>query len=510
METQSVHNGSRRSARFAAIQLLLAAAAGCAAPGNDAVDETQGAVTTNVSVVGHIAIGSGVAAPGITVNLAGGLNKTAVTDSNGNFLFQVPPGSYSLKPLKAGATFTPDVVNLNSLAADRIQDFTCSGTCAGGQVVVAAKELVITDPTVIGDPRAQNETDGPWSFRFLMEQMAPANTDPADFVEAWLSQFTTANGNTAVNGFPIDNRDKELLRDFWPKTPNGKVDLSKAPFRLLAIMNRIDLHATTNGEARFIFGAFDRNAAEGQEAGLTMSVIFEYGLPAADVNTHATLTRKSWASKFHALGAQSFGAGYGAALQAVTDLFTRRGTSPGKPGSSSINQVRTNEIVMGNGNPWQLREFHLDSALGLRISTTAATPADGAVSASNPANQILVSYINGSAALIHGGYASVPTTILGGQSTEFFSWTFDPPVNEASRHAFAGQTCNGCHNSETNGLNTGSFYHVAPNIDPGTDGTGRLSPFIKNFEIPRRAAFLQNVLDCSNSSCSVGGEPVFL
>jgi hypothetical protein len=510
METQSVPIVCRGSARLAAIQLVLATAAGCAPPGNDAAEETRGAVTSNVSVVGHIALGSGVAAPGITVNLAGGQNKTAITDSNGNFLFQVPPGSYSLKPLKAGATFTPDVVNLNSLAADRIQDFTCSGSCTGGPVVVAAKELVITDPTVTGDPRAQNETDGPWSFRFLMEQMAPANTDPADFVEAWLDQFTTANGNTAVNGFPIDNRDKELLRVFWPKTANGKVDLSRAPFRLLAIMNRIDLHATTNGEARFIYGAFDRTAPQGAEPGITMSMIFEFGLPSQDVNSHATLTRKSWASKFHALGTQPFGPSYGAALQAVTDLFTRRGTSPDKPGSSSINQVRTNEIAMGNGNPWQLREFHLDGALGLRIATTAATPADGAVSASNPANQVLVSYINGSAALIHGGYASVPTTILGGQATESFSWAFDPPVDEASRHAFAGQTCNGCHNSETNGLQISSFYHVSPIIEGGADGTDRVSSFIKDFEIPRRAAFLQNVLGCSGSSCSVGGEPVFL
>jgi hypothetical protein len=40
------------------------------------------------------------------------------------------------------------------------------------------------------------------------------------------------------------------------------------------------------------------------------------------------------------------------------DLLTRRNTSPEKPGGSSINQVRTNEIVLSTKGPWQLRELH--------------------------------------------------------------------------------------------------------------------------------------------------------
>ena len=42
-----------------------------------------------------------------TVTLAGAQQQTLVTDANGAFRFQVPPGSYSLRPSKAGATFTP-------------------------------------------------------------------------------------------------------------------------------------------------------------------------------------------------------------------------------------------------------------------------------------------------------------------------------------------------------------------------------------------------------------------
>ena len=40
---------------------------------------------------------------------------------------------------------------------------------------------------------------------------------------------------------------------------------------------------------------------------MLMTVIFEYGLPTKDAGTGATLTRKSWASKFHALGSKAFG-----------------------------------------------------------------------------------------------------------------------------------------------------------------------------------------------------------
>jgi hypothetical protein len=55
---------------------------------------------------------------------------------------------------------------------------------------------------------------------------------------------------------------------------------------------------------------------------------------------------------------------------------------------------------------WQMREFHLSSVsnvLGLRIVTTALTPADSAVNTGTPENTALVNYINGQSVLIHGG-----------------------------------------------------------------------------------------------------------
>jgi hypothetical protein len=496
--------------------VAIAAAIGCADATQTEIDEpterVQGAVVTNVSIVGRIGLAGLQATPGITVRLNGSLQRTVVTDSNGAYRFDVPPGSYSVSASKAGASFTPSVVNLNNLNASVIQDFTCAGSCSGTTAVVANKELVITDPTVLNDARASNATNGAWSFRFLISQMAPAGTDPADFAAAWLSQFEIPNGT--VNGFPLDVRFTQAVRNAWPLTANGKLDMSRAPFRLISIVNRMDLHANSNGEGRFVYGFVDQNGFAS-----SMTVIFEYGLPTRDITNGATLTRKSWAQKFHALGTRTFGAQYNAALQAVTDLFTRRNTSPLKPGGNSINQVRSNEIVMGG--PWQMREFLLNTTggpLALRVSTTGMTPADVAgTNVGSPENVALANYINADAVLIHGAYASVPTSLLSGQSNESFFWnSFSVPVNAASRHDFAGQTCNGCHFSEVNHpqtgalLNTGGFYQIAPFDDFSADGTQRLAPFIKDFEIPRRVKYMQNILTCTGSACSPGAEAIFL
>jgi hypothetical protein len=515
----------KRQSKLVTLSLALAAAAatttttaGCdgtdatatATGEDDATQQIQSAVTANLSIVGRVALPGLLATPGITVRLTGAQQQTLVTDANGAFRFQVPPGSYSLRPSKTGATFTPDVVNLNNLSASVIQDFTCAGACGGTTAVVANKELVITDPTVLNDARASNASNGPWSFRFMIEQMTPVGTDPADFAAAWLATFEF---DGFVNGFRVFPRNATSIRLQWPTTANGKLDMSKAPFKLISIVNRMDLHAGSNGEGRFVYGLFDLDGN-----GMLMTVIFEYGLPAKDPNTGATLTRKSWASKFHALGSKAFGAPYNAALQSVTDLFTRRNTSPLKPGGNSINQVRSNEIQ--TGLPWQLREFHLDASggpLALRLSTTGNTPADEANRPEESENDVLSSYINTDAVLIHGAYTAVPLAITGATAGSQFFWNrFNVPVDERARHDFAGQTCNGCHFAEVNHpqtgapLNTQGFYQIAPINDTSADGTARLAPFIKDFEIPRRTKYMQNILTCSGSGCSPGAEATFL
>src|SRR5919106_3421003 len=116
------------------------------------------------------------------------------------------------------------------------------------------RELFIVDPSVVLDSRASSASNGPWSFRRLVAQLAGPGTDPAAFVEAWLRSMRT----TSLNGFPLEDRlgvEAFLAAgtSAWPRTPSGGLDLSRSPFRLLAIVNRLDLSERGHGEARFVF-----------------------------------------------------------------------------------------------------------------------------------------------------------------------------------------------------------------------------------------------------------------
>src|SRR2546430_17596038 len=51
--------------------------------------------------------------------------------------------------------------------------------------VVPFAELVIVDASVVRGAHASSAANGHWSFRWLMEQMAPIGADPADFAAGW-------------------------------------------------------------------------------------------------------------------------------------------------------------------------------------------------------------------------------------------------------------------------------------------------------------------------------------
>lgn len=493
----------------------LVAATGCARSDTGAASATeqqQAALGATVRIAGHLANSGNISVAGVPIVLAGSQQAVAITDAEGDFLFSVPAGSYSLRPTESGAAFTPDVVNLNNLGADAFQAFACTAGCDVPSSIVPGKELVITDLSVTTDARTSDASDGPWSFRSLMEQMTPSGMDPADFLEAWINQFRSAPppNETLVNGFPVDNRNADVLRLFWPKRADGKVDPANTPFRLRAIVNRADMHAATNGEVRFVFGVVD--AADPFQLEQSMAIIFEYDLPAVDPTTRAALTRGSWVAKFHALDGKTFGADYNPALQAVTDLFTRRGTGPGRPNGSSLINLRSNEVMM-DPNPcecfgkWQLRAFRLVDGGTLQLSTTPQNPDDTAHDVTTAANATLTSYLNSQGVPIRAGFGTVPAAVIGGQATAALFWNaFSAPVDPVVQHAFAGQTCGGCHLTEINGQNVDDLFHVSGLTN--FDGTSRLSPFETTIEIPRRAIFAQHQLACTGSACAVGAEAI--
>jgi hypothetical protein len=336
-------------------------------------------------------------------------------------------------------------------------------------------ELVIRDLSVVEDPcrttwapkvACDPNAVGIWTFGFLMSRMAGSQT-PSAFVARWLSTFETPQ---MVNGSAIPARTgiRQQLIDPWLKTsgcPAGAplvgvgscaLDLKKAPFRLLAIVNRIDLAgtnfgATEPGEGRFVFGAV--NPATGAPHSAT--VILEYKLP-------SFRDALDWALVWHELSEHPIGSPeYLDALSIITDEFTMRFAEPGNPNQgSSIGQVRTNEIQYGPG--WKLREYTLqDAGLGpdqfrLLPTTTKQTPRDNL----NGSAQLDAWLVNNQQAILDLSH-QVPNNLLAGETTASFAWKNGGsagPIAPMTRHLFGFSTCNGCHSQETGA----SFLHIGP------------------------------------------------
>jgi hypothetical protein len=230
-----------------------------------------------------------------------------------------------------------------------------------------------------------------------------------------------------------------------------------------------------------------------------------YALPA----TTAYPNRQAWAARFHALGAIPFGAAYNAALQAITDSVVRTGTllsTAENPRGSTLVALSINEAF--GSSPFQLRQLRPlpDPVRGQRelvVSTVDQSP-DTSLNAMNGA---LPAFLNANAALVQGGFAVLPTALLGMQSSALnppVLWSFPGVTSEPLRHAFAGQTCAGCHSSE---VPAGPFtiFHVIPYNGPSSPST---SGWVTIVDLPRRVSFLQNQLTCSGATCALGGEPM--
>ena len=87
---------------------------------------------------------------------------------------------------------------------------------------------------------------GVWSFGYLMEQMAntpETGVTGAQFTREWLDSWTS---DTVVNGWTVEatatcRRRFSTTGSPRAAAPGKPLDLSRAPFKLLAIVNRIDL-----------------------------------------------------------------------------------------------------------------------------------------------------------------------------------------------------------------------------------------------------------------------------
>lgn len=410
-----------------------------------------------------------------------------------------------------------------------------------------SKTLMITDLSVVQDPERTfdicgnvGNPDGAWTFKTLMTNMAnqsATSMDPADFVENWLQTWNVPH---TINTFPVPARTNINARVLnpWPRI-GGKLDLDRAPMRLLAIVNRVDLRNSAArsfgyggsseipvdaGEGRFVFGVVDRNVNGGCSK-MEFTVILEYKVP---INQCSAI--RSYAQQWSALGNITLGsAAFNPALQAITDQFTLAGVGgPTKPNGSAINQIRTNEIALvgysglpadldpaslelrkqisasaisiPRGGPWELREFKL--RLGdndLHIVSTQRTPHRTLNSTA-----LLANYINANTTSILNGTNVFPViwatqpfltgSTINSSVADSTVWNAPAIVDSNARHKFSLNTCNACHGGETRyngkpvvGFPSGSthetdFVHITPrdfnvqsNLSKFLTGTGTLA-----------------------------------
>jgi hypothetical protein len=307
--------------------------------------------------------------------------------------------------------------------------------------VIEEKELMITQLQVVEDP-VRTTNNGVWTFQHLMEAMAPT---PAQAPELVRRLFSTWLSDQTVNGQTIPARSAMNTLVLTPWLNGGTtLDLSRAPLRLLAIVNRLDLRNLAQGKAgegRFVFGVVD---SSGNSTSFT--IIMEYRLPAT---TEAQVL--AWASLWHELGALQLGsAAYNTKLAEITERFAGRNAEPGRVNGSALSQLRSNEIALNF--PWELREFVLDSANGfLRPDTVKLTPNSSFLN-----QPIVAQFINQNQAAILNETHNVPNTFngvsfLGANSLNNIDfWNATGINNNEARHKFSLNTCNGCHGRETN------------------------------------------------------------
>jgi hypothetical protein len=359
------------------------------------------------------------------------------------------------------------------------------------------RSIEVVHPNITDDARASNLLDGPWSFRKLIENMA-ATSGAADTNALIRSIFEPFETSQFVNGQFLEQRggvQGVIFNQFQiPNTTPRQFDLAKAPFRLLAIANRLDLRsATQGGEGRFVYGVTSSDANGVFQGFFQMTVILEFALPLkAPLDTPA-----KWAAKWHELDSldpATQSTAFASKLQEITDAFSVRNAFVGRPNGSAINQIRTNEIAMGV--PWQLRELNMTPAGVMAPATTKQSPNHTLLNES----QQLRDFINQNPVLNATNDTSffslqMPTTFggllfAGGKADEagFTStrWQLSFTENQDTSVAvdnFGLLTCNGCH--QENKKNTDvSFYNVIPTTSTQNrttginDGTGKLSDFM--------------------------------
>jgi hypothetical protein len=339
------------------------------------------------------------------------------------------------------------------------------------------RELFVLDPSVVDDPIRTSATHptrsgpGAWTLQKLSQEASAEGQNASTWVETFLDTWLT---DREINGFQVDARPAmgKLVLSPWPRQSDGSLDLARAPFRLLAIVARIDLRDAAQhlaGELRFVFGLL---GAAGHPMPFTL--IFEYGLPAGSEREV-----QQWADRFHALGKLPFPSeSYRVALQEITDAVVAAGAAPERANGSSLRAVRTNENALNK--LWELREFQLSSETGqLEPAPVGQTPHHGHLNQS-----ILAKFINHNEEAVLAGQHEVASVFAekqfqaGAVQNLFKAWAAPGIESPEARRQFSLNTCDGCHGVRETGT---EFVHVR---NRKVGAASRLSGFLLGITVP--------------------------
>jgi hypothetical protein len=407
----------------------------------------------------------------------------------------------------------------------RLGEFGPLQTLGGSPVVInPQKSLLLRSLPIIEDsgrthnpcgPIANNNPLKAWTFGHLMQQMSiGSGLSASQFTEQWLNHWKvqqqvldSTNSITldSVSAAAAANMDALVINPWRQRSGGGALNLSIAPFRLLAIVNRPDLALSSytggpgnnGGELRFVFGLMEardqNNDGDALDVGDTcqvteMAVIFEYGVP-----IRSCQGIKTWANDWVSLSGLLPGdPAFNDQLELLTESVVKNGAAPTKPNQNALNQLRTNEIDLTG--IWQFREFHITTGSGpllqaltvnnprehqAAFTATGLTPAPINLNGS----PLLLSEIqNNLTDIVNGDYSVQETSagfpFQGGASSYNINTSWDHPglstaPELTARFKFSLNTCSSCHTGETDT----TFYHIRP-TPPGSPPV--LSGFLLN------------------------------
>jgi len=344
------------------------------------------------------------------------------------------------------------------------------------------KEILITSEEVINSSFAMNE----WNFGDLLKELS-AKVDEeeiGEFIGSWLDEFEEGK-EIPTGGFTNPVRDVSALRRGWSQSPGGQLSFTNAPFRLVGVVNRLDLtrfedndpakNVEQLGEGRLVYqwvpdqqgGPFPRS----------FTLIAEFTLPElGGLGKDASVLK--WAERWHDLGALN-GDDYLRHLNGIVEDFAKRG---------NLNQLRTNEIEFSPH--WELREFKFDAAGKLVLVPPAQTPHHSFSGTEELGGWIL----DNSEGLIDDtriisareDLGNGPEKYLGSTSemvgnSPDFRWSLNstgmsPEQSTTAREAFsrfALNTCSGCH-----GGHGGSPFFQHMRLEQVSPSRTRVSDFL--------------------------------